>query len=151
MLPALIAVAAGAVLLHRSRKKQGLGNLPSFDIPLEAGYSYWGDERFPSGHSWSYMRLSPEFQWHEKPIAPHNAYTDLAVGRQPGTIQSDPYHQIDYKYDTGVDYYRTTMPYEQVPTDNGSMGGQFAGPNQNAFASMINSATDKVENFIKGW
>jgi len=156
MLPAYLAAAGIGYYLYKKKKSLGgLGNgLPDFDVALTPGYSYWGDERFPGGHSWSYMKLSPEFSWHEKPIPPHNAYTDLAVGSQPGTIQSDPYKKIDYVYETGVDYYRSKMPFYKATdfADVGdtSMGGQFAGPESNAFSSMITNTADRISSFIRG-
>jgi len=156
MLPAILAaVGIGAYLYKKKQTMRfsGLG-LPDFDVALEPGYSYWADERFPGGHSSSNMKLSPGFEWHEKPIPPHSDYSDLATGTQPGTIQSDPYKKIDYVYDTGVDFYRSNMPFHAVPPQSqmgdNSFGGKFAGPGTNAFSTMITDTADRVSSFIKG-
>ena len=155
MLPAVLAGAGIAAYLMKKRKEmKSFGNaLPDYEIALEPGYSYFGDERWPYGHSSSYLKLSPEFSWHEKPIPPHSDYTDMAPGLDSGTVQSDPYKKIDYVYDTGVDYYRSKMPYykvhDQTHQDN-SMGGRFVGPNTNAFSTMITNTADRISSFIRG-
>ena len=169
MLPQIGAagLALYALMKHNKKKSlaKGLGDtymnpdfnyvmaLPSFDEALQPGYSYFDDQRFPGDDSQTYMRLSPEFHWMEKPIQPHADYTDLQAGPN-GSVISDPYYQYEYVYDSSGDYYRDATEFKMISPNMGEQtnpwADQFAGPASNAFSTMIRNAQDKVQNFIRG-
>lgn len=146
----------GRALLNIRNKGSAFGKAdqpwPNADFKSwENGNPDWTDD----GNSWSYMKLSPGFNWHEKPIRPHTDYTDMAKG-EIGVI-SDPYYNIDYNYDTGVDYYREK--YVATPTDavapaytnpdpNG-MGPNFIGPGKSVWSGMV-KAKENLEAFVNG-
>ena len=140
----------------KNRANSGFGRVdqpwPNADFKSwENGNPDWADD----GNSWSYLKLSPDFAWHEKPIRPQPDYTDLAKGEY-GVI-SDPYYNIDYNYATGVDYYREqyiATPIDAVSPaysnpDPTSFGPNFIGPAKSVWSNVV-KAKENLDNFVNG-
>lgn len=134
-------VLAGSATLYK-RMKTGSWSIPMGNAITDSFWDY--------GPSWTNMKLSPGFELHEKPIAPHRAGADLAKGPNGGVI-SDPYYNIEYEK-PGYDYYRTGI-YPSPPSmmQTTELAGDFAGPKSDMFSSMITDSKDKVVNFMKGF